>query len=419
MVTWRWMVRQRRLVLSLGLSVLFLSLFSSAFVYKFGAALGCDFLKGNLCKNVSPLSSIAAPLPLPQDLHKDLSAQEQFPPPLRHQLPSDLELPRNYSDDELTARVLAQDSLSRSTLNIEQPKLAFMFLTPGPLPFEGLWDRFFEGHEDRYSVYVHASKKESLGSIWKGNVFKGREIRSEKVFWGQIAMVDAERRLLANALQDKRNQYFVLLSETCVPLHDFNYIYNYLLGARMSFVDCFDDPGPHGLGRYSDRMMPEVSRRAWRKGAQWFAITRQHALLVVADNFYYRKFSSFCKPGPENHNCYPDEHYVQTFLHIMDPSHLANWTVTHVDWSEGKWHPKSYATEDVTETTLAAIQAINYHVHVNSDGEAKKSTVPCLWNGEHRPCFLFARKFLPETADILSKLLPQLIWQRSQGTETL
>ncbi len=144
MVTWRWMVRQRRLVLSLGLSVLFLSLFSSAFVYKFGAALGCDFLKGNLCKNVSPLSSIAAPLPLPQDLHKDLSAQEQFPPPLRHQLPSDLELPRNYSDDELTARVLAQDILSRSTLNIEQPKLAFMFLTPGPLPFEGLWDRFFE-----------------------------------------------------------------------------------------------------------------------------------------------------------------------------------------------------------------------------------------------------------------------------------
>ncbi len=38
-----------------------------------------------------------------------------------------------------------------------------------------------------------------------------------QVFWGQIAMVDAERRLLANALQDKRNQYFVLLSETYAP----------------------------------------------------------------------------------------------------------------------------------------------------------------------------------------------------------
>ncbi len=38
-----------------------------------------------------------------------------------------------------------------------------------------------------------------------------------QVFWGQIAMVDAERRLLANALQDKRNKYFVLLSETYAP----------------------------------------------------------------------------------------------------------------------------------------------------------------------------------------------------------
>jgi hypothetical protein len=28
---------------------------------------------------------------------------------------------------------------------------------------------------------------------------------------------------------------------------------------------------------------------------QWFAVNRQHALLVVADNLYYRKFSSFCK----------------------------------------------------------------------------------------------------------------------------
>jgi hypothetical protein len=41
-----------------------------------------------------------------------------------------------------------------------------------------------------------------------------------------------------------------------------------LLGARMSFVDCFDDPGPHGLGRYMDSMMPEVRKSAWRKGAQ-------------------------------------------------------------------------------------------------------------------------------------------------------
>lgn len=34
-----------------------------------------------------------------------------------------------------------------------------------------------------------------------------------QVVWGRISMVDAERRLLANALRDPSNQQFVLLSD--------------------------------------------------------------------------------------------------------------------------------------------------------------------------------------------------------------
>ena len=30
----------------------------------------------------------------------------------------------------------------------------------------------------------------------------------------------------------------------------------------------FDDPGPHGAGRYSEHMLPEIVKRDWRKGAQ-------------------------------------------------------------------------------------------------------------------------------------------------------
>ena len=36
------------------------------------------------------------------------------------------------------------------------PKIAFMFLTKGPLPLAPLWDRFLKGHEGQYSIYVHA-----------------------------------------------------------------------------------------------------------------------------------------------------------------------------------------------------------------------------------------------------------------------
>lgn len=31
----------------------------------------------------------------------------------------------------------------------------------------------------------------------------------------------------------------------------------------------FDDPGPHGVGRYMEvKMLPEIQRGDWRKGAQ-------------------------------------------------------------------------------------------------------------------------------------------------------
>ena len=37
---------------------------------------------------------------------------------------------------------------------------------------------------------------------------------------------------------------------------------------------------------------------------------------------------------------------------MLDPGGIANWTVTQVDWSERKWHPKTYMPEDITHELL-------------------------------------------------------------------
>ncbi|KAF8407337.1 hypothetical protein HHK36_006464 [Tetracentron sinense] len=172
---------------------------------------------------------------------------------------------RELTDEEIAAQVVIRDILKIPPSQSKSPKIAFMFLSPGSLPFEKLWDKFFRGHEDRFSIYVHASREKP---VHMSRHFVGREIRSEKVIWGKISMVDAERRLLANALQDPDNQHFVLLSDSCVPLHSFEYVYNYLMDTNVSFIDCFEDPGPHGSGRYSEHMLPEVEKKDFRKGAQ-------------------------------------------------------------------------------------------------------------------------------------------------------
>ncbi|XXG64404.1 hypothetical protein AAC387_Pa05g2367 [Persea americana] len=318
--------------------------------------------------------------------------------PFKQWIPPTFE--RLLTDDELASRVVIRDIL-KTPLRSKNPKIAFMFLTPGSLPFENLWEKFFIGHEGRFSIYVHASreKPEHVSPF-----FIGRDIRSEKVAWGKISMFDAEKRLLANALQDIDNQHFVLLSDSCVPLHKFDYVYNYLMDTNISFIDCFEDPGPHGMGRYLGHMLPEIEKKDWRKGSQWFSMKREHALLVLADNLYYTKFKQFCKPSMEGRNCYADEHYLPTLFHMVDPNGIANWSVTHVDWSEGKWHPKAYRAQDVTFELLKNITSIEESIHVTSDGKRVVLQRQCLWNGVKRPCYLFARKFYPEALDNMMRL---------------
>ncbi|KAJ7966069.1 Core-2/I-branching beta-1,6-N-acetylglucosaminyltransferase family protein [Quillaja saponaria] len=308
---------------------------------------------------------------------------------------------RELTDEETASQVVVREILKTPPLHSKNPKIAFLFLTPGSLPFEKLWHKFFQGHEDRFSVYVHASRgKPAHASPY----FVGRDIRSEKVVWGKISMVDAEKRLLANALRDPNNEHFVLLSDSCVPVHNFEYVYNYLMFTNVSFIDCFVDPGPHGTGRYSEHMLPEVEKRDFRKGSQWFSMKRQHALIVMADSLYYTKFKLYCRPNMDGRNCYADEHYFPTFFRMIDPNGVANYSVTHVDWSEGKWHPRSYRAQDITYELLKNITSVDESIHVTSDGKKTVMLTPCIWNGMKRPCYLFARKFYPETLDKLMHL---------------
>ncbi|MBA0795302.1 hypothetical protein Gohar_006174 [Gossypium harknessii] len=279
---------------------------------------------------------------------------------------------RELTDEEIISRVVVRDILDTPPVESKNPKIAFMFLTPGSLPFEKLWDMFFSGNEGRFSVYIHASKEKP---VHVSPYFLNREIHSSPVTWGAFSMVDAERRLLAYALKDPDNLHFVLLSDSCIPLHNFDYVYNYLMHANMSFIDCFVDPGPHGNGRYSTRMLPEVEEKDFRKGAQPFA---------------------------DGKNCIADEHYLPTFFNLVDPGGITNWSVTRVDWSERKWHPKSYRAQDVTYDLLRnfTVHSIPYNKTLGEE-----LLQPCIWNGTRRPCYLFARKFYPETLDKLVTLL--------------
>jgi hypothetical protein len=143
--------------------------------------------------------------------------------PLQDWLPAAAQ--RERTDEEIISSVVIRDLLSMPMPVSKNPKIAFMFLTPGSLPFEKLWEKFLQvwctfsrlpllgflfnifssfyyaglyhhhlfmkslsnfsflgfctqGHDGRYSIYIHASREKPVHS---SSLFVGREIHSEKV----------------------------------------------------------------------------------------------------------------------------------------------------------------------------------------------------------------------------------------------
>ncbi|XP_050363989.1 glycosyltransferase BC10 [Argentina anserina] len=268
------------------------------------------------------------------------------------------------------------------------PKIAFMFLTKGPMPLAPIWERFLKGHEGFYSIYVH-SLPSFQPKFQPSSVFYRRHIPSQVAEWGRMSMCEAERRLLANALLDISNEWFILLSESCIPLYNFTVAYEYMRKSKYSYIGAFDDPGPFGRGRYNDNMAPEVNITQWRKGSQWFEVNRKLAIAIVEDTTFYPKFKEFCRPA-----CYVDEHYFPTMLTIQAGNMIANRSITWVDWSRGGPHPATFGNGDITEEFMKRML----------------SSHRCTYNSRNSTmCFLFARKFAPSALEPLLHLAPKFL----------
>ncbi|RWR85362.1 hypothetical protein CKAN_01422400 [Cinnamomum micranthum f. kanehirae] len=451
------------------LSHLFLFLLAFGFVL----ALTASF---SLARLTHQISFFLYPSPPPSTLQPP-SLTSSPPPPFA-------QIGRNRQNEYIDPRILRHDmsdeellwrasmvSQARKSPYKGTPKVAFMFLTRGPMAMAPLWEKFFRKNEELYSIYVHShpSFNETVpensvfygrripckwrkGSQWfemdrrlaieiisdrvyypiferhckymnyccvdehyiptfvsmrfggsnsnrsltwvdwsKGGLHPARYWRGREVKWGQLTMLDAERRLLANALLDLSNERFILLSESCIPLFNFTTIYSYLTNSTKTFISSYDDPGPTGLGRYSHGMSPHIKPEQWRKGSQWFEMDRPLAIEIISDGVYYPVFRRHCK---SRRKCYVDEHYIPTFVSMRFGVRNSNRSLTWVDWSKSGPHPARYWRGRVTVELL----------------ERMRSGSVCEYNGEKTTtCFLFARKFLPNSLDRLLRFAPKVL----------
>ncbi|XP_008787764.1 glycosyltransferase BC10-like [Phoenix dactylifera] len=286
------------------------------------------------------------------------------------------------------------------------PKIAFLFLTNSDLFFAPLWEKFFAGHGQLMNVYVHADPAARLHHTPTPS-FRGRFIPAKATQRASPTLISAARRLLAAALiDDPANAFFALISQHCIPLHSFRFVYHALLAdpgssslsssgrlrrRHRSFIEILANTSLL-WDRYNARgknvMLPEVPFDRFRVGSQFFILARRHAVLVVRDRRLWNKFRNPCLKSMKD-SCYPEEHYFPTLLDMQDPDGCTRYTLTRVNWTGSVGgHPHTYRPPEVSGDLIQ---------------ELRKS------NSSYS--YLFARKFSPDCLDPLLEIADTVIFR--------
>jgi hypothetical protein len=104
-------------------------------------------------------------------------------------------------------------------------KIAFLFLILDNPNFPKIWNSYFRGYLNQYSIYIHPKYPDKL--VWKK---KSLINNLKETAWGFITRAYIE--LLKEAYKDPDNYKFVTISESCIPITSFDKFYK----------DCISDP---------------------------------------------------------------------------------------------------------------------------------------------------------------------------------
>jgi hypothetical protein len=206
-------------------------------------------------------------------------------------------------------------------------KIAFLFLVYDEINHEELWHEFFK-HVDKtkYNIYIHYKYKRKLKYFEN---YKLKNCISTK--YADVSIIHAFNLLLKTAFtHDPENYKFISLSQACVPLKSFDYVYQFLTkddSAHFNIApqnQCF--PRCNSLLKY-------LPKEKIQKTSNWFILNRPIAeKLFKVDNdtvnALYKKIQA------------PEEHYfiTEVFRHnlqnqILTTNNSANGATTFTNWT--------------------------------------------------------------------------------------
>lgn len=229
-------------------------------------------------------------------------------------------------------------------------KIALCFLVSRNIVNLNVWREWWAGQKEKINMYAHFSNKKG---ITQAELCENR-VRAVRTQWGDISLVKAEYELYNEAYRDKNNKFFILLSETCVPIRKFSVVYNRLMKDRKRGMASY-----RSIGRYDEDLTPFRAKcsdlmdqyqffdRTCYACDQWKALSRSNVtdfFKMWEDEQYVELFSKYCLHVVPD-NLAPDELMFINYLRLKKgklSDVLRNRVVTYVDFKGKAIHPIAY-----------------------------------------------------------------------------
>ena len=216
-----------------------------------------------------------------------------------------------------------------------QPKIAFLFLTYNNLNRPDIWNKFLDTqsgntskYAKKYTIYLHAKEPENISD----SLLRGKHIPENiETCWGCFGSVEANILMMKEALKDPLNKKFILVSESCIPIVSFNYLYEELMKNNKNRIYLWENNNT--MYRYDHITNPEFDKSRFLKNdGQGIILNRETANFFV--NTLYKNKNKW-----KNMECV-DEHYFSNILYSNlkseDKFSNENKVSTYTSWYKKK-----------------------------------------------------------------------------------
>ena len=235
-------------------------------------------------------------------------------------------------------------------------KIALCFLTYENLSQPKLWSKIINNNKDKLNVYIH-NKKDFIDKEY--NLHQYCIQNRIETSYANKSLVEATLTLFKEAYKNITNCFFILLSDKCIPLYNFEYIYKEIFSSNSNIISSIPTSSIP-FGHFTNRMRylqltdpTFLDKKKTVKDSQWLSLNRTTVNFFIENNFLNMYSNNFYAA---------DEHYFGNICIKFDIPYL-NRKITFVNWEQksdnknDRQYPKTY--EKITHQMVEQIMDNN------------------------------------------------------------